>query len=73
MISIEAELVSTDPKMAQSLGGIANGLISLQAFNSDLDAGIRSLLSNIKVDVRENVLSISTVIAADVIVSVLNN
>jgi hypothetical protein len=73
MISIEAELVSTDPKMAQSLGGIANGLISLQAFNSDLDVGIRNLLSNLKVDVKENVLSISMVIAADVIVSVLNN
>ncbi len=32
-IAIEAQLRSKDPKMAQSIGGIVNGLISLQAFN----------------------------------------
>ena len=73
MISIEARLVSTDPNMAQSLGGIANGLISLQAFNDDLDPDIKSLLANTKVDVKENVLSISMVITPDMIVNVLND
>ena len=73
MISIEARLVSTDPDMAQSLGGIANGLISLQAFNDDLDPDIKSLLANTKVDVNDNVLSISMVITPDLIVDVLED
>ena len=73
MISIEAQLVSTDPAMAQSLGGIANGLISLQAFNSELDPELKSLLLNTKIDVTDNVLSISTVITPDVIVKALDD
>ena len=73
MISIEARLVSTDPAMAQSLGGIANGLISLQAFNDDLDPELKSLLANTKVDVKDNVLSISTVITPELIVNVLDD
>ncbi len=73
MILIEAQLVSTDPAMAQSLGGIANGLISLQAFNSELDPELKSLLLNTKIDVTDNVLSISTVITPDVIVKVLED
>jgi len=73
MISIEAQLVSKDPAMAQSLGGIANGLIGLQAFNSELDPDIQSLIANTRIDVMENVLSISTVITPDVIVNVLND
>jgi hypothetical protein len=68
MISIEAQLVSTDPAMAQSLGGIANGL---KAFNSDLDPEIKSLLANTKIEVNDNVLSISTVIMPDIIVRTL--
>ena len=73
MISVEAQLVSADPAIAASLGGIANGLISLQVFNPDLDPELKSLLANTKVDVTENVLSIRTVITADVIVRTLNH
>ncbi len=61
-VAIEAKLVSTDPKMAESIAGIANGLISLQAFNSDLDSAAKSVLANTKIKVDDNVLSISTVI-----------
>jgi hypothetical protein len=73
MISIEAQLVSKDPAMAQSLGGIANGLIGLQAFNADLDPDIKSVIANTRINVTDNVLSISTVIMPDVIVNVLND
>ncbi len=73
MISIEAQLVSKDPAMAQSLGGIANGLIGLQAFNSELDPDIKSLIANTKIEVVDNVLSISTVLTPDVVVNVLND
>jgi len=73
MISIEAQLVSKDPAMAQSLGGIANGLVGLQAFNPNLDPAIKSLIANTRIDVTDNVLSISTVITPDVIINALND
>jgi hypothetical protein len=72
-IALEAQLVSTDPKMAASIGSIVNGLISLQAFNSELGPELQSLIQNTRVKVKENVLSISTVIDPQLIVSVLDD
>src|SRR5690606_17443517 len=37
LLAMQARLVSKDPTIARSLGGIINGLIGLQAFNDDLD------------------------------------
>jgi len=73
MIAVEAKLVSTDPKMAEAIGGIVNGLIALQAFNSELGPEIQSLIQNTKVVVNDAVLSINTVIDPDMVVSVLND
>ncbi len=70
-IAIEAQLVSSDPKMAEAIGGIVNGLIGLQAFNSELGPEIQGLIRNTKVEVLENVLSINTVIDPDLMVSIL--
>jgi len=61
-IAIEAQLVSTDPQLTESIGGIINGLISLQAFNSELDPDLRTLIQNTKIQVKEKVLSIRTVV-----------
>jgi hypothetical protein len=72
-LAVEAQLVSHDPKMAEALGGIVNGLIALQAFNSELGPDIQSLIRNTKIEVLENVLSISTVIDPDLLVSILDN
>ncbi len=73
MIAIEAQLVSTDPKMAEAIGGIVNGLISLQALNSDLDPEIQDLIRNTRVEVQDNTLSINTVIDPDVVATVLGD
>ncbi len=73
MIAVEAQLISTDPKMAQAIGGIINGLIALQAFNSELGPEIQGLIQNTKVEVKENRLSINTVIDPDLVVSVLDD
>ncbi len=73
MIAIEAKLVSADPRVTESIGGIVNGLISLQAFNSDLDPEILSLIRNTKINVDEKVLSISTVIDPSVVLAVLDD
>jgi hypothetical protein len=72
-IAVEAQLVSADPQLAQSIGGIINGLISLQAFNSELDPDLQMLIHNTRVQVKEKVLSISTVIDPKTIVRVLND
>jgi hypothetical protein len=71
-IAVEAQLVSTDPKMAASIGSIVNGLISLQAFNSELGPELQSLIQNTRVKVKDNVLSVSTVIDPELVVSVLD-
>jgi len=72
-IAIEAKLVSTDKEMAQALGGIANGLIAMQAFNSDIDENVKNIIANTKIEVVDNVLSISTVLAPDLIVDALSD
>ena len=73
MIAIEAQLVSTDPKMAAAIGAIVNGLISLQAFNSDLGPEIQELIRNTRVEVADNTLSINTVFDPEIIEIVLNH
>jgi len=72
-IAVEAQLRSKDPKMAQSIGGIVRGLISLQAFNSELDPEVLSLIENTKVEVVGNVLTINTVIDPELVVLVLDD
>jgi len=73
MLAIEAQLVSTDPKMAQGIAGIINGLIALQSFSTDIPAEVRDLIANTKVEINDNVLSINTVIDPDLVVSIINN
>lgn len=73
LIAIEAQLVSADPKMAEAVGGIVNGLISLQAFNSDLDPEVQDLIRNTRVEVNENTLSINTVLDPDIVAAVLSD
>ena len=72
-IAIEAQLVSSEPGMAQSLGSIINGLIALQAFNDDLDPQLLSLIQNTKVEVNDSTLSINTVIDPALIISILDD
>jgi hypothetical protein len=73
LIAVEAQLVSHEPTMAQSLGGIINGLISLQALNSDLDPDILALMRSTKIDVKDKILSINAVINPEMIVKLLDD
>lgn len=67
-ISVEAQLVSREVEMAESLASIVRGLISLQAFNDDIDKELSDILKTTKVDVRDRTLSISVDLDADVVV-----
>lgn len=73
LIAIEAQLVSREPGMAQSIGSIINGLIALQAFNDELDPEIVSLLQNTKVEVKDSTLSINTVIDPKDVMTILED
>ncbi|HEX7061623.1 MAG TPA: hypothetical protein VF200_06605 [Woeseiaceae bacterium] len=67
LLALEARLVSKDPSIARSLGGIINGLLGLQAFNDDLDPEVLGIVQNTKVEILDNVLSISTVFDPEVV------
>lgn len=73
LIALEAQLVTEDPAIAQSIGGIVNGIIALQAFNDDLDPGIVGIIQNTKIEVQDNALSINTVVDPDLLASVLSD
>jgi hypothetical protein len=73
LLAFEAQLVAREPGMAESIGGIINGLISLQAFKSDLDPEIATLLRNTKVNVTDKTLSIKSVFDPSIIKSILDD
>lgn len=72
-VAIDARLKSADAEMTQSIGNIVSGLISLQAFNDELDAPLVQVLNNTKVEVAEQVLSVSTVIEPAVLMQILED
>ena len=59
--------------MAEAIGGIVNGLIALQAFNSELGPEVQQLVQSTTIEVQENVLSISTVIDPSLMVTILDD
>lgn len=73
LIAVEAQLVSKDPAIARSLGGIINGLVSLQAFNEEIDPAVRAIIESTKIEVLDNVLSIDTVLDPEIVVRVLDD
>lgn len=72
-IAVEAKLVSREAPMAQALGGIVRGLLSLQSLNSELEPEWQQVLANTKIDVKDRILSINAVIDPKTIRSVLDH
>jgi hypothetical protein len=70
-IAIEAQLVTTEAEMAESLASIVRGLISLQAFNDDMDPEIAGFLQNTNVDVSGNKLTISVALDPEDVVAAI--
>ena len=71
-VSIEAQLVTTEPEMAESLASIVRGLISLQVFNDDMDPEVSSFLQNTSVDVDDTKLTISVALDPEVVVAAID-
>lgn len=70
-ISIEAQLITTEPEMAESLASIVRGLISLQVFNEDMDPDVSSFLKNTRVAVDDAKLTISVALDPETVVAAI--
>ena len=70
-ISIEAQLITTEPEMAESLASIVRGLISLQVFNDDMDPDVASFLQNTNVNVDANKLTVSVALDPEAVVAAI--
>lgn len=72
-LALEAKLITTEPEMAESLASVVRGLISLMAFNDEMDAETVAMLQGTKVEARGNSLSISLAIDPDMVVKTLSD
>ncbi len=70
-IAIQAQLVTTEQEMADSLASIVRGLISLQVFNDDLDPEISEFLRNTTVDVDDKTLVVKVALDPELVVETL--
>jgi hypothetical protein len=72
-LGFEAQLVTTAPEMANSLASIVRGLISLTAFNDEVEPEVASVLQSTTVDVADNMLKIALKLDPDTVVAALDN
>ena len=72
-LALEAELITSEPEMAESLASVVRGLISLMAFNEDMDPEAVAMLQGTKVEARGNSLSISVAIDPDLVVRTISD
>jgi hypothetical protein len=70
-IAIEAQLVTTEAEMAESLASIVRGLISLQVFNDEMDPEIANFLQNTNVDVEDTTLTITVALDPEAVVAAI--
>lgn len=72
-IAIEAQLITKEPEMAQSLAGIVRGLIGLAAISDDMEPGMVQILQSTRVDVNDVSLKVSVTLSPEVVVSALED
>jgi len=72
-LGLEAQLLTTEPEMANSLASIIRGLISLQAFDDEMDPEVAAILQSTSVDVAGSTLKIALALAPEMVVSALED
>ena len=72
-LGLEAQLMTAEPEMANSMASIVRGLIGLQAFNDEMDPDVAAVLQSTKVDVAGTTLKISLALEPDTVVSALED
>ncbi len=71
-IAIEAQLITTEAEVADSLASIVRGLIALQIFSDDMEPGMAEVLRSARVDVDDNRLKISVTLTPEAVTAVLD-
>jgi len=72
-LALEAKLITSEPEMAESLASVVRGLISLMAFNDEMDAEAVAMLQGTKVEAEGNSLTISLAIDPDLVVRTISD
>ena len=72
-LAVEAELITTEPEMAESLASVARGLISLVAFDDSMDAEAVAVLQSTKIQAKGNSLNLSVAVDPALIVRTIGN
>jgi len=71
-IAIEAQLITEEAEMAESLASIVRGLIAMAAFSGEMEPEVTEFLQNTKVSVKENRLKVSVTLSPEVILTALD-
>jgi hypothetical protein len=72
-LAIEAELVTSEPEMAESLASVARGLISLVAFDDSMDDEAIAMLQGTKIEAKGNILSLSLAIDPNLVIQTISD
>ena len=72
-LSLQAELVTTEAEMAESLASVARGLISLASFDDDMDDEMIVVLRQTVVEAKGNNLKVSLAVDPGLVVATLGD
>lgn len=72
LLAVEAQLLASEAQMANSLASIVRGLISLQAFNEDMDPKLTRFLNGTTVDVDGATLTVKLELDPEVFIQAIN-
>lgn len=72
-LGFEAQLLTDEAEMANAMASIVRGVISLQAFNDDIDPELKSTLAGTTVDVEGTRLKIALALDPKVVVAALED
>lgn len=70
-IAIEAQLITTEAEVADSLASIVRGLIALQIFTDDMKPEVAEVLRSTRVDVDDNALKIRVTLSPEAVTAAL--
>ena len=71
-LAVEAQLVTTEASVANSLASIVRGLISLQALSGEVDEELSQFLNNTDVSVDGSVLTVKIAVDPEVLVEAID-
>ena len=71
-LALEAELVTREAEMAESLASVVRGLISLMSFNEEMDPDLATVIAGTRVEAKGNSLTVSLALDPDLVVQTLS-